>query len=169
MIRMILCILVLAACSAGSPPEATSSDNTPEADTVKQLVRTDAEWKQILDPDVYHILREKGTEIPFAGSLNDEKRVGQFRCAGCGHALFDSHTKFESGSGWPSFWDPANGKAVKLVQDASSGMSRVEVTCGRCGGHLGHVFGDGPRPTGKRYCINSLALKFTHIPEKKEE
>jgi peptide-methionine (R)-S-oxide reductase len=107
----------------------------------------------------HHVLRQHGTERPFSSPLNDEKRKGIFRCAGCGEPLFDSDTKYESGSGWPSFWAPKD-KAVETTSDTSHGMVRTEVTCAKCGGHLGHVFPDGPRPTGQRYCMNGAALKF---------
>ncbi|MBS0519819.1 MAG: peptide-methionine (R)-S-oxide reductase MsrB [Proteobacteria bacterium] len=121
--------------------------------------KSDAEWRQELDPLQHHVLRDHGTERPFSSPLNDEKRTGVFRCAGCGEPLFDSSTKYESGSGWPSFWAPM-ADAVDTSVDQSHGMTRVEVHCGKCGGHLGHVFPDGPRPTGQRYCMNGAALKF---------
>jgi peptide-methionine (R)-S-oxide reductase len=124
-----------------------------------KLEKSDADWKQELDPLQHHVLRQHGTERPFSSPLNDEKRKGIFRCAGCGEPLFDSDTKYESGSGWPSFWAPKD-KAVETTSDTSHGMVRTEVTCAKCGGHLGHVFPDGPRPTGQRYCMNGAALKF---------
>jgi peptide-methionine (R)-S-oxide reductase len=123
--------------------------------------KTDSEWKDELTPEQYHILREKGTEAPFTGKLLHEKGTGDFICAACGKVVFKSDTKFDSGSGWPSFYDPANTDAVKLVEDNSHGMPRVEVLCANCGGHLGHVFNDAPdQPTGVRFCINSAALDF---------
>lgn len=119
------------------------------------------EWKARLTPDQYRILRQKGTETPFTGELLDEKRNGMFKCAACGAELFSSEHKFESGSGWPSFYDIAKSDAVKLEDDSSLGVRRVEVNCAKCGGHLGHVFDDGPEDkTGKRYCINSVCLAF---------
>jgi len=120
---------------------------------------TDEEWRARLTPEQYHVLREHGTEPPGASPLNREKRSGMFTCAACGEPLFASDTKFESGSGWPSFFAPVEG-AVETEEDRSLFMARTEVHCRRCGGHLGHVFPDGPRPTGQRYCINGAALDF---------
>ena len=124
-----------------------------------KIAKTDAEWAASLDPDQFRVLRKHGTEAPGSSPLNHEKRAGQFLCAGCEAALFDSGTKYESGSGWPSFYQPLDG-AVDTTEDRSLGMRRVEVHCARCGGHLGHVFPDGPRPTGMRFCMNGTALKF---------
>ncbi len=123
------------------------------------LARTDAEWRKRLGPDRYRILRQAGTERPFSSPLNKEHRKGTFACAGCGLPLFSSTTKFDSGTGWPSFWQALPG-AVAYKKDTSLFMARTEEHCTRCGGHLGHVFDDGPRPTGKRHCINGLALTF---------
>src|SRR5438045_3394479 len=120
------------------------------------MPHTEDEWKQKLTPEQYAVLREKGTDAPFAGSLVNNHETGDYMCAACGTKLFDSGTKFESGSGWPSFYDPANAEAVKLVEDSSHGMQRTEVTCATCGGHLGHLFNDAhDQPTGNRFCINS--------------
>jgi peptide-methionine (R)-S-oxide reductase len=124
------------------------------------MSRTEQEWREQLTDEQYEVLREKGTERPFTGALLHEKREGMFTCAACGAELFSSGTKFESGTGWPSFSEPANLENVDLVEDRSHGMLRTEVVCKRCGSHLGHVFPDGPGPTGDRYCINSVCLAF---------
>jgi peptide-methionine (R)-S-oxide reductase len=126
----------------------------------ESLPQTEAEWKEVLSEEEYRILRESGTEPSFSGDLLDVEDEGQFTCAGCGTELFDSETKFGSGTGWPSFFAPANEANVETQIDRSHGMERIEVLCGTCGGHLGHVFDDGPDPTGKRYCINSASLDF---------
>ena len=124
-----------------------------------EVTRSDAEWRALLTPEQYAVLRQEGTERPYTSALNDEHRRGTFACAGCGLALFSSETKFESGTGWPSFWAPLDG-AVGSERDASFGMIRTAVFCQRCGGHLGHVFEDGPPPTGLRYCMNGVAMTF---------
>jgi peptide-methionine (R)-S-oxide reductase len=123
------------------------------------MPKTDAEWKAELTPEQYQIMRCHGTEHRGASPLNKEKRAGMYRCVACGETLFSSETKFESGTGWPSFYAPEKG-AVETTTDTSHGMERVEVHCKKCGGHLGHVFDDGPNPTGERYCMNGVALKF---------
>ena len=122
---------------------------------------SEEELKSKLDPESYHVLREKGTERPFTGKYLDHKESGKYTCAACGNELFDSSTKFDSGSGWPSFYDVVDQGNVELIRDTSHGMIRTEVVCSNCGGHLGHVFSDGPRDTtGQRYCINSTSLDF---------
>lgn len=123
------------------------------------IQKSEEEWRQQLDPLQYSVLRKHSTERAFTSPLNDEKRTGSFVCAGCGEPLFDSTTKFESGTGWPSFWQPLPG-GVGTTTDRSFFMTRTEVHCAKCGGHLGHVFPDGPAPTGQRYCMNGAAMKF---------
>jgi peptide-methionine (R)-S-oxide reductase len=126
------------------------------------VTHTEAEWKKLLTPGQYNVLREEGTEPPFTSALLHEKRKGTFTCAGCDLDLFASSTKYDSGTGWPSFWAPLD-KAVATTRDTSFGMVRTAVHCSRCGGHLGHLFTDGPKPTGLRYCMNGVALKFKSI------
>jgi len=125
-----------------------------------KLNKTDAQWREELTPEQYEVLRRKGTERPFTGAYDDCKDPGVYRCAGCGSELFRSDDKFDSGTGWPSFVRPAGDEAVETERDRTMFMVRTEVHCATCGGHLGHVFDDGPRPTGQRYCINSAALKL---------
>ena len=129
-----------------------------------KVTKSDAEWRADLSPEQYDVLRQKGTERPFTGVYNDCKDPGIYRCAGCGAELFRSDDKFDSGTGWPSFTQPAEGESVDTEEDRSFFMRRTEVLCGACEGHLGHVFDDGPEPTGLRYCINSAALRLERDP-----
>ncbi len=133
----------------------------------KPLVKSDAEWRKVLSPAAYNILRQDGTERAYSGAYWDLHTEGLFVCAACNLPLFGSETKFDSGTGWPSFYQPVASNVVKEITDTTFGMDRTEVKCARCGGHLGHVFNDGPRPTGLRYCINSPALKFIPKAPKK--
>ena len=124
---------------------------------------TDAQWRELLTPAQYDVLRQAGTEAPYSSPLNDEHRHGVFSCAGCAQHLYSSDTKFDSGTGWPSFWRPLDNAVLERPDHSLLGMTRTEVLCGRCGGHLGHVFDDGPQPTGLRYCMNGVAMTFTAV------
>ena len=157
--------LGVAALVAGVLPKFSSGAALIEqahADEVFEVSHSDSEWHSLLSDEQYAILREEGTERAYTSPLNDEHRNGTFACAGCDLALFSSATKFDSHTGWPSFWAPLE-HAVATRQDRSFGMSRNEVHCRRCGGHLGHVFDDGPKPTGLRYCMNGLAMTFNAV------
>jgi peptide-methionine (R)-S-oxide reductase len=134
------------------------------AEKKDRIQKTDAEWRKLLSPAQYHVLREKGTEPPFTGAYHASHDKAVYVCAACGNELFSSDTKFDSGTGWPSFYQPMSPASVEAETDLSHGMRRTEVTCARCGGHLGHVFDDGPKPTGLRYCINSMSLEAKKQP-----
>ena len=134
-----------------------------------EAIKTEDEWKKTLTPQQYHVLREKGTEPAFTGKLLKNKKTGMYVCAACGNPLFSSDTKFDSGTGWPSFWDAVSEHSVELHVDDSLGMRRIEVTCKKCGGHLGHVFDDSPTPTGQRFCINSVSLGFNEQKDSGEK
>jgi peptide-methionine (R)-S-oxide reductase len=162
---LLLAVMLAAGCSASpnarrAETAADAPDRAPSTPMSHPITKTDAEWKQELTPEQYAVLRQKGTERAFTGAYWNTKDKGVYHCAGCGEVLFASDAKFDSGCGWPSFSAPSGSNTVAEAADHSHGMVRTEVLCSKCGGHLGHVFDDGPQPTGLRYCINSASLKF---------
>lgn len=150
--------LIIFSCSVKSQNNRNMAEQNKKSGY--EVEKTDDEWKQILTPVEFNILREKGTEYAFTGEYNDHKEKGTYVCAGCGNELFTSDSKYESGCGWPSFYEPLSEAKVGESEDRSHGMVRTEIVCNNCGGHLGHVFPDGPKPTGLRYCVNSASLDF---------
>jgi len=138
----------------------SETTNTTTTTPRPKVTKTEAEWRELLTPEEFHVMRQKGTERAFTGALLDNKDTGVYTCGACGAPLFTSDKKYDSGSGWPSFWLPISPEAIEAREDNDHGMRRIEVTCAACGAHLGHVFPDGPRPTGMRYCINSASLGF---------
>jgi peptide-methionine (R)-S-oxide reductase len=149
----------LVSCNSNSQNKL-STNSKPTSTMSEKVVKTEDEWKKVLSPEQYEVLREKGTEMPYSGKYYLHKEKGIYVCAACGAELFRSDTKFDAGCGWPSFSDVIDSSKVVYTKDKSHGMIRTEITCARCGGHLGHVFDDGPAPTGQRYCINSVSIDF---------
>lgn len=155
LVYLFACFATFQACAQQPTPKAEQSNAT-----MTKITKTDEEWRKLLTDEQYYILRQKGTERAFTGKLNSVHGPGIFICAGCGNELFTADTKYDSGSGWPSFYAPKSDSSVEEHKDVSLGMVRTEIVCARCGGHLGHMFDDGPKPTGLRYCMNSGAMQF---------
>ena len=153
----------------GKQNKITNSQKTIIMDSTEKIVKTEQEWKKLLTPEQFYVLRQKGTEYAFTGQFYKHKEKGVYVCAGCGNELFSSELKYDSGCGWPSFYDELKGGKIKTQTDTSHGMVRTEIMCAKCDGHLGHVFEDGPNPTGLRYCVNSLSLDFKKTDEKEKK
>lgn len=154
------CTLSACAQSQHNTAELQGKDSLKKVQAMNKINKSEEEWRKELTPEQYQVLREKGTERAFTGKYWDHKDTGEYVCAGCGAVLFESDTKFDAGCGWPSFYQAKNGEAIEEHEDNSWGMHRTEVLCAKCGGHLGHLFDDGPNPTGLRYCINSASIDF---------
>lgn len=162
----VVAVIALNACGMRDMSSSKINQTTEVKDSAAlpfQVVKTEEEWKQLLTPEQYVVLRGKGTERPFTGKFNLHKEKGMYLCAACGNELFPSDTKFDSGCGWPSFFASLDSTRIRYETDNSHGMVRTEIMCAQCGGHLGHVFDDGPQPTGLRYCVNSVSLNFKKL------
>jgi peptide-methionine (R)-S-oxide reductase len=154
-ILYLVIVFTFASCTSNSQPKTTKPMSTSN-----KVTKTEEEWKKVLSPEQYHVIRQKGTETPYSGKYYLHKEKGTYVCAACGAELFKSDAKFDAGCGWPSFSDAIDSSRVTYTTDKTHGMIRTEITCTKCGGHLGHVFEDGPKPTGLRYCVNSLSIEF---------
>ncbi len=157
---LITIIPLFFSCQGNSQTHSTNSPTMNNDSTNKTVNKTEEEWKKVLSPEQYYVLRQKGTEAPFSGKFYKHSEKGTYVCAACGEELFKSDTKFDAGCGWPSFFEAIDSTKITYTRDTSHGMIRTEITCTKCGGHLGHVFDDGPQPTGLRYCVNSLSIDF---------
>ncbi|MBN8696984.1 MAG: peptide-methionine (R)-S-oxide reductase MsrB [Bacteroidetes bacterium] len=157
---LISIITLFFSCQGNSQTSSTNTSTMNNDSTNKAINKTEEEWKKVLSPEQYYVIRQKGTEAPFSGKFYKHTDKGTYVCAACGEELFKSDTKFDAGCGWPSFFEAIDSTKITYTRDTSHGMIRTEITCTKCGGHLGHVFDDGPQPTGLRYCVNSLSIDF---------